>query len=203
MKKLAKSAAYPRRVRMGVYVSAQCYSARRTDLAQKVDMVVEDVKVKGRAWEDSQERTTRAAAHKKAADWDLDNCAQDIRFRMASVSRHATNEAPYTHVWHSGIDYYTGAREADEVSVYSELITLLCSHLSPEDPIRTQEVPRLQSLVEVWQTASSESTEAQTAETQARVSLDSAELNFDRVMDEVYGTLFAESGRKGADRFFP
>lgn len=203
MKKLPSQAAFSRRVRMGVYVAAQCSRAHRTELAQKVEAVSAAVKTAGRAWEDSEEQTTRAIALKKAADWDLDSCAQDIRFVMASASRNAVNEVPYTRVWHSGIDYYTGARESDQVAVYTELITLLSTWLAEADPLRTQAMPRLQTLLEEWQKVAAGVSEAETRESQARLTLEDNQAEFDRVMDEIYGTLFAELGRRGADRHFP
>lgn len=62
--------------------------------------------------------------------------------------------------------------------------------------------PSAVSLAE-WTSALANKNAAEASEKQARLTLDEAQAAFDATMDQIYGTLFAELGRKGADRYFP
>ena len=203
MTKIRANAAFIHFVNFGLAVSAACTRKKRVDLADLALKTALDVRARGRVWEDRQGETMMATAVKRGADGDLDHCAQDIRFEMAARGRNAVNEAPYTRVWYNGVDHVTGAREADQVARYTELMTLLKENLPESDPILIDELPRMDALLAEWSAALTQCASAETREQQARLSLDEALATFDRALDEIYGTLYKELGRKGADRYFP
>ena len=203
MQKPPATAAFIHRVQFGVSVFAACTRKKRTELAARAQAAAYDVKVKGRLWEDSQDATVQQIALKNGVDADLDTCAQDIRFEMARRGRNAVNEAPYTRVWYNGVEYYTGAKEAEELARYTELASLLKANLPETDPIIVKHLPRLEALLAEWTSALANKNAAEASEKQARLTLDEAQAAFDATMDQIYGTLFAELGRKGADRYFP
>lgn len=190
-------------VLFGCYVAAALRRRGLTDLADQVDRSTQEVKHAARTLEDLEEELMRRRAARFATDLDVDDTAQATRFTLASRGRTATQEPPYTKVFHSGIDYYIAARLEDQTARYEELIKLLTSNLAADDPIVVEQVPALTRLLSDWQAAHSAVTSGEADETQASLRVDDAKTALRATGESVYGELTRQLGRKKADSFFP
>lgn len=200
----SESSAYTHRVAFGLYLATRLERARLHDLEKSVTQVTEAVKAAGRAWEDADGPLQKALAIRHAVDQDdLDPIAQKARQDLAGRSLSAMREAPYTVIFHSGIEYYTAAPLDEEVKRYNELIDRLEENLPETDPVRVAAVPELKKGIAAFKEAVEKVEAAQSASGRAKTRLDSAEEAWEDLMEKTYGALVSLYGRAKAERFFP
>ena len=196
-------AAYGRRVIFGRYVGRRLRAAQLNDLAESVKAATTRVKEAGRAWEDAAEPVQDALADRDAADEDLDAIAQELRLALASRSVQAMREHPYTSIFPQGLDYYIVAPVDQEVARYEELISRLAEKLPEEDPVRRDGISRLQTALNDYKEAASTLSSVRSSEAIARTTLETAQDDWAKLQDKVYGAVVDRFGRKKAERFFP
>ena len=198
-----KDAHYDARVGFGRYTARRLRREGKTGLEADVIQVTEAVLVAGRAKEDVAALVQAALADRDGADDDLDDIAKDARANLAGRSAEAARTAPYTQVFPAGIEYYTAAPLAEEVSRYEELGKRIVENLGAQDPVRVGAVPAIQKGVTAFEVAAKAVDKARTDVALADTRLVAAEEAWDRQMEKTYGALVAELGRAKADRFFP
>lgn len=199
----SESASYLRRVSFGSYCARRLKRAKLNTLAQDVQDITQDVKEKGRAWDDAQEPIQNALADRDAADDNLDQNAQEIRLKLSSRSITAVREAPYTNIFPKGIEYYTAAPLDKEVQRYEELIQRLETHLPADDPVRVEFVPKIREGIAEFEAAEKAVSSARNDLALANTALQEAEDKWRRQMEKTYGALVTLFNRKTAERFFP
>jgi hypothetical protein len=197
------TAAYTKRVSFGRYVLTRLKRAKLTDQANTVEAKNNQVKVAGRAWEDTDESIQDALASRDADDDALDNTAKDFRFALASRSRQAAKESPYTNIFPKGIEYYTEAPLDEEVDRYQELITRTEAHLPKEDTLRQETVKALQTQLKSFSASHAAVAAARTQEGIARTRLLAAQDVWDDLLEKTYGSLVEQFKKAKAERFFP
>lgn len=198
-----KDAHFSHRTRCSRYVERRLRRAKRLQLADDVHAATADVQKFGRAVEDTMGPVQDALADRDAADDGLDSTAQNGRLALASRSLDADKKAPYTLIFHKGIAYYTAARLEDQEARYNEFKSRLAEHLPATDEIRKTSISAIDTDLVAFNDASAALTTARTDESLAKTRLEAAEESWERLMNKVYGILFAELGRKAADQFFP
>ena len=187
----------------GRYVAARLRQAKLEDMATTVEQASQEVKDKGRAWQDVSETVSTALAHRDATDDALDAQAREFRLRLASRGVGADKQAPYTSIFPKGVAYYTAAPLAENPARYKELLTRAVAALTPEDAALTTLQAELPSFIADFQQAVSGLDAARAAASMARTALEAAVDNWLLQMEKTYGALTHEFARKGADRFFP
>jgi hypothetical protein len=195
------TAGYRTRVRFARYVLARLQRAQRDTPALKATL--EKVKAAGRKAEDLEEEVDAALAQRDASDDALDAVARTARRHLAARSATATQEAPFTSIFPSGLGYYTDATLDDNAAVYAELKARLEAHLPAGDAIRGEAVGQLDTLIPTFEAAEKAVAAARTALAVASTQLDAAEDDLDRLLEKVYGTLIVDLGKASAEAFFP
>lgn len=196
-------ARYTERVRYGRYVGRRLRQAKRLVLAADVDAATALVLQRGREWEDASGPVQDARADRDAADDDLDDTAKGGRVKLAGRSADATRKAPYTQIYAEGIEYYTAAPLDQEVGRYGELVARFNEFLTPDDEVRQQAVPALTTGIAAFQSGADAVNQALTAESLAATRLQVAEDAWTVLMTKIYGTLVADLGKAGAERYYP
>jgi hypothetical protein len=197
------TAGYPRRVSFGRYLARRLRAANRLDLSDSVKSATSLVKSRGRDWEDRLEPVQDAMADRDFADFQLDTLAQETRLNLASRSLNATKEAPYTSIFPAGSSYYTAAPVDQEVKRYNELVQRLIESLPADDILVTSQVPKIQAALTAYSDACAALDAARTDESIARTSLETAESDWEALVEKVYGSLISQYGKADAERFFP
>lgn len=195
------TAGYRTRVRFTRYVLARLQRAQRDSPALKATL--DKVKSAGRRAEDLEEEVDAALAQRDAADDALDTIARAARRQLAARTATATQEAPFTSIFPSGLGYYTDATLDENAGVYGELKARLEAHLPAGDAVRDEAVGQLDTLIPAFEAAEKAVTAARTALAVAGTQLDAAEDDLDRLLEKVYGTLIADLGKASAEAFFP
>jgi hypothetical protein len=194
---------YEARVEFGAYVGARLEAAGLAELSTTVVEATKNVKSLGRALDDLEEPLQRAIALRDACDDLLDETAQTLRKKLAASSLDAEKKLPYTGIFPNGIGHYIAAPLDKQVARFQELQQRIGEHLDAADGIGKEAlsiiVPRLQE----WQGHETKVAEQRTAVAIARTRLEVAEEDWARIVNRVYGTLFADLGKKRAEQFFP
>ena len=197
------TAAYTKRVTFGRHVLTRLKRAKLTDQANAVEARNSQVKAAGRAWEDTDEVIQDAIANRDSDDDALDTTAKDFRFALASRSRQAAKEAPYTDIFPRGIEYYTEAPLDEEVDRYQELITRTEAHLPKEDSLRQETVKTLQHQLKSFTESHAAVAAARTQEGIARTRLLAAQDVWADLLEKTYGSLVEQFKKAKAEKFFP
>lgn len=194
---------YAARVDYGRYVARRLNRAGRAALAKSARAAADAVLAAGRALEDARFEVQDAIADRDAADDALDNGAKDLRHALASRSRTAVRESPYTDIFPEGIEHYTVAALDDEEARYDELRTRVEAHLPAKEPQRKKSLDALAAGLTAWREAVRALNTARTAESLASTKLANAIDAFNRQMTKTYGALVADLDKPAAERFFP
>ena len=171
--------------------------------ADAVQQATDQVKVAGRAWQDSLLPIQDAYADREGADAVLDNGANEGRRILISRSAEAATTAPYTTIYHSGPGYYTNAPVAEEIARYQEMVQRLMEALRPDDALVLNLVPRINEGITAYQAAATALQQVRVASALARAALDAAVDDWRRQMERTYGFLIGEIGKKEAEKIFP
>ena len=124
-----QGSSYRNHVDFGRYVVARLHQAKREDLAVDVERMSQNVKEKGREWEDAGELISSCTARRDACDEALDSLAKTFRLKLASRSVGADKVAPYTSIFPKGLAYFTAAPLPENVARYRELLSRTSSEL--------------------------------------------------------------------------
>jgi hypothetical protein len=198
-----QNAAYQHRVRFGRYVTRRLKQAELTQLASSSEATTQDVKNKGRAWEDSEEIIQDTLADRDSGDAKLDNLAQTARHSLASRSLDAIRVTPYTDVFPEGIEYYTAAPMTENPKRYGELVARLEKFLPKGDTLAEETIPKIKAAIVVFIASLKAVEDARTAQAITASSLSNAEELWERQMERVYGALIELLGKSKAEKFFP
>lgn len=190
------------RVSYGRYLYTRLLRAKLLELAERVKGATAAVKAAGRAVEDAEEPVQDALANRDGVDDDLDDGAQGSRLNLASRGVGADKSAPYTSVFHKGIEYYTAATIAENADRYSELGKRMTEHLPAGDPLLAS-VPVIEQNVVAFTSAVKSVAAARTEKGLAVTRLESAVEQWDLLVEKTYGALVEKFGKKKAERFFP
>jgi hypothetical protein len=194
---------YSHRVRCGRYVGRRLRQAKLLTLAADVEVATAEVLLSGRALEDAAGPVQDARADRDAADDSLDDIAQDGRAKIAGRSADANQCAPYTSIFHEGIEYFVAAPINQERARYTELAKRFDTYLDETDEVRVSVVPALKAGIKTFGAASEAVEQALANQALASTRLDIAEDDWAKLLTKVYGVLLGEFGKKGAERFFP
>jgi hypothetical protein len=196
-------AGYETRVRYGRYVVGRLRTAGRTENAAAVEAATREMKDAGRGVDDALEPVQTALAARDGLDDGLDDTAQMFRLKLASTSVDAMKKAPYTAIFPKGVDYYTAAPLAEQVSRYKELATRVAQHLATDDALKTATIDAVNGALDSYGAAVTQLDAARTALALARTKRDAAVDAWTTLVERMYGALVADYGKKKADRFFP
>lgn len=199
----ASSSSYRQRVRFGRYVASRLRRAKLTQIAADVVSITQKLREEGRAQEDAEDATQDALADRDGADDDLDSAAQEARANLAGRSADAVKREPYTHIFPSGLAYYTAAPLDEEEKRYGELKKRLVEHLPADDEVRKRTLKAIDAGLKDFTRGSTEVDAARTAESLAATRLAKATDAWTRTIERAYGALVAEMGRAAAEQFFP
>jgi len=191
------------RVTWGRYVIRRLTRAQLTDLASNASAAGLRVLVAHRTVEDLEFPLQDAIADRDVEDETIDDTAQQTRLTLSARSVDAARKPPYTDVFPHGIEYYTTATLADQVKRYGELVDRLKKYLPPDDPVVATVPDELTAQLSAWKDAYAGVGGAEKTLAIARTERDSAEADWERVMEATYGALVERFGRKKAERFFP
>jgi hypothetical protein len=194
---------YGIRTRFGRYVARRLTCAQCLDLAQECDAATRALREAGRAEEDTEDAVQEALAWRDAADDVLDTVAKETRHELAARGLKAAREAPYTQVFHAGVEYYTEAPQAEQAPRYEELKARLVEHLDASDPVRAKAIARLDDGLATYADAARSLDAARTAQRMAGTRLEAATTAWNQVLVRAYGTLIARFGKPEAERYFP
>ncbi len=197
------AAATTHRLSFSIYLARRLRRAKLTDQASSVSSATQSLLELSRAWEDLERSGQEALADRDSADDDIDRLAQDLRFKLASRSRDAVGKAPYTLIFPEGIRHYLEAPFDEQNARYTQLSARLVENLAEDDPVRTEEVPKLEAALTGFNEAVKALEQSRNAETRAKDQLRDAEASWKVLMEQVYGALVSQVGRKEADRYFP
>ncbi len=194
---------YKAHVRFGRYVASRLKTAKFSALAADVNAVTDDVKQRGRAWEDAGEQETDRIGERDAIDDGLDTAAKRLRMNLASRSLGAEKEPPYTAVFPDGVAYYTAAPVKESATRYRELVTRAEKSLPAADAALTELQGAVPAQIDAYTAAVVAVEEARTSEGIARTDLNAALDAWTVQLERVYGALIVEVGKRAAERFFP
>ena len=194
--------AYETRVEFGAYVGARLEAAGFAELASTVAESTKNVKSLGRALDDLEEPLQRVIALRDACDDFLDEAAQTLRKKLAASSLDAEKKLPYTGIFPSGVGHYIAAPLDKQMPRYQELLQRIGEHLA-SDAIGEEAVAVIKPRLEEWQGHEARVGEQRNAVAIARTRLEAGEEDWARIVSRVYGTLFADLGKKRAEQFFP
>jgi hypothetical protein len=198
-----QNAAYQHRVRFGRYVTRRLKQAEFAQLSASAEAATQDVKQKGRAWEDCEEFIQDALADRDGGDAKLDHAAQTSRLTLAARSLDASKQSPYTDIFPDGIEYYTASPLPENPKRYGELLARLEKFLLPGDAVGDDAIPKLKTLISTFVEALKAVEEARTRQAIAASSLANAEELWARQMERIYGALIEQIGKSKAEKFFP
>ena len=103
-----------------------------------------DVVVTSSAIKKDNPEVQEAKARREYFDNVLDDCAKGFRLKLAATGVDASTKAPYTAIFHRGIDYYTEAGVDEEVTRYRELVDRIRGNLAEGDPLREETVAAIE-----------------------------------------------------------
>ncbi|MFO0604145.1 MAG: hypothetical protein U0324_13270 [Polyangiales bacterium] len=190
-------------VRYGRYVIRRLRRKKLHDLADACERRNRELLDASRAAEDAGGPVQDATADRDACDDALDVRARDVRHALASRSRDAVTQAPYTRVFPEGVAHYTDASLDEEVRRYTQLATRLDAHLAPDDPLRKEDVPALREDLALYQESAAALDAARLAEDEADARLTEAAGAWRSQFERAYGGLIERLGKAEAERFFP
>ena len=185
------------------YVARRLLQSGHGAMATSARAAADAVQAAGSALDDARFNTQDAIADRDGADETLDEAGRDLRHGLASESRDAVKQPPYTAVFPEGIEYVTAAPLDQQVARYSELRARVETHLPAKHPLRKRSLDALSRGLAEWDRAVTALNAARSAEALKSTALVAAIDAFDRQMVRIYGTLLAEQGRASAERFFP
>lgn len=203
MQFLPPDAAYWRRLDQGDYVAAKFKRKKLADLLAMVIAATDAVEEKGRAYDKARRKAFSAQAERDGIDDDLDENTKDHRASLGGRSANAAQEAPYTLIYHQGIDYYINAPLDLQVTRYLELAERVREHLPIDDPLREPFAARIEALVADYEVAVKTLAKERRRLALATTALNVAKADFDTTLERVHGTLQTRFGRIKANRFFP
>lgn len=185
------------------YVARRLLQSGHGAMATSARAAADAVQAAGSALDDARFNTQDAIADRDGADETLDEAGRDLRHGLASESRDAVKQAPYTAVFPEGIEHVTAAPLDQQVARYSELRARVETHLPAKHPLRKRSLDALSRGLAQWDRAVTALNAARSAEALKSTALVAAIDAFDRQMVRIYGTLLAEQGARVGGALLP
>ena len=174
-----------------------------TELEAAVSAVNDEVHRLGREVEDLDAPIEDAIADRDRIDGKLDETARLVRNRLAGLGVGMEKREPMISILPNGLAEYTEATLGEQLDRYGLLLSRLETHLAETDPIRVELAPRLERLLEDWQSAVSAVSAARQAQDAAKRRLQQSISRWETALHQVYGALVIQLGsRRQADGFF-
>jgi hypothetical protein len=193
---------FSHRVNYATYLARRLRQAGFSDLESQVLQGRAEQLSLGRTWEDAALPVQEASADRDAQDDNLDSITQAIRLQLASRSVDAMRTEPYTLIFPQGAEYYLQANLEQQTARYGELKLRLSTYLPTDDPLQAQ-VPALSTALDAWTSAAATLDEVRGRQSMARDNLEAGITSWEKSLEQVYGTLVAQLGKKRAEGFFP
>lgn len=184
------------------YTAGRLRRAKYDDLLGGVVGARENYLARLRAFEDRRGPLVLAIADREGIDDELDTLAKDCGANLRGRSATAATEPPYTQLVPQGMDAITLANIAETPGAYLGLVERAQKFLPAEDPVRVRLEAEVPPLVDAFRLAQEAVQAALRDRALARLEVDAAEDDADRVYEKVAGALIERVGKKAADRFF-
>ena len=193
---------YSNLVLFGAYATARLRRARHEDWAVELWARTAAVRAAGRGVEDARIEVVMARADRDATDDDMDDLAKNGRRDLGGRSNNAMKEAPYTQVFHQGIEHVTLAPLDAQEQRYTDLAERYTKYLPPDDALIADAQKIVDALV-AWRAVKAAVAAKQNLKGQADSDYEAAVEAWATTLERVYGRLIDAHKKRGAERFFP